>query len=82
MLQVCRPPVVFGMSAFNSDKDATVVIFKSIAIAIASMNVTPNVPEPSPNETRQLVATTRPTDIDTTFASPNFFLFISKSFLL
>ena len=61
-----KPPVVLGIRALSSDNDAIVVILRSIAITIASMKVTPRVPAPSPKETRQLVATTSPTDIETT----------------
>jgi hypothetical protein len=67
-----RPPVVFGIIAFSSESEATVVIFKRQAIIIEKMNTTPTVPAPCPRETRQLVAMTSPTDIDTTLPNPNF----------
>ncbi len=67
------PPVVFGISAFNSESEAMVVIFKRQAITIANINTTPTVPAPCPSETRQLVVVTRPTAIDTTLLSPNLF---------
>ena len=73
------PPVVFGISAFNSDKEATVVILRRQAIIIAPINTTPMVPAPCPSETRQLVAMTRPTDTDTTLLSPSFFSSIAST---
>ena len=67
------PPVVFGINAFNSEREATVVIFNMQAITIAKMKVTPIVPAPCPKETRQLVAIINPTEMETTLPSPNFF---------
>src|SRR5699024_11771270 len=58
-----RPPVVFGIRAFSSDREATVVIFKRHAITIAPIKVTTMAPAPWPRETRQLVAMTSPTYI-------------------
>ena len=66
------PPVVFGINAFNSESDATVVMFSRQAIIIAPINTTPTSPAPCPRDTRQLVATIKPTEIDTTLASPSF----------
>ena len=65
-----NPPVVFGINAFNSDKDAIVVIFSNIAINMAPINNIPNAPAPSPRDTKQLVATTNPTDTETTLPNP------------
>ena len=75
-----NPPVVFGINAFNSDKDAIVVIFSNIAINMAPINNIPNAPAPSPRDTKQLVATTNPTDTETTLPNPNFFSSIADSF--
>ena len=73
-----RPPVIFGMSAFNSDREPMVVRFKRHATTIAPINTTPTSPAPCPRETRQLVAITRPTEVETTLSSPNFFSSISS----
>ena len=59
------PPVVFGISAFNSERDAMVVMFNRHATIIATIKIVPTLPAPCPRETRQLVAMTRPTETDT-----------------
>ena len=66
--------------ALSSERDATVVILSIIAITIASTKVIPNVPAPVPRDTRQLVATTSPTEMDTTVPKPNFLSSICCSF--
>ena len=67
------PPVVLGISAFNSDREAIVVILSRQAITMARIKITPTVPAPCPRETRQLVAITSPTDTEMTLPSPSFF---------
>ena len=76
-----RPPVVFGISAFNSESEATVVILSKHATIIARMNMIPIVPAPCPKDTRQLVAMTSPTDTEMTLPRPSFFSSIFTSFL-
>ena len=68
-----KPPVVFGINAFNSERDAIVVILSKQAITIATIKITPMVPAPCPSETRQLVAMTKPTETDMTLLNPSFF---------
>ena len=74
-----RPPVVFGINAFNSDMDAMDIIFNMQAMIMAKIKTTPILPDPCPKETRQLVAITNPTETDTTFLTPSFFSSISTS---
>lgn len=69
-----RPPVVLGIRAFNSDRDAIVVMLSRQAMIIAGIKAIPMVPAPCPRETRQLVAMTRPTETEITLFSPSFFL--------
>ena len=69
------PPVVFGIRPFSSESEATVVIFSRQAIIIAPINGIPTVPAPCPNDTRQLVAMTSPTETETTLPNPNFLFF-------
>ena len=75
------PPVVLGIKAFNSESEATVVIFSRQAMIIAKTNTTPMVPAPCPKETRQLVAIINPTEIETTLRSPSFFSPCSEAIL-
>ena len=72
------PPVIFGINAFNSDKEPIVVRFKRQATTMAPINTIPTSPAPWPSETRQLVAITSPTEVDITLPSPNFFSSISS----
>ena len=41
-----RPPVIFGINAFNSERDPIVVKFKRQAITIAPINTIPTSPAP------------------------------------
>ena len=75
-----RPPVVLGIRAFNSDRDAIVVMLSRQAMIIAGIKAIPMVPAPCPRETRQLVAMTRPTETEITLFSPSFFSSIYGSF--
>lgn len=52
-----RPPVVFGISAFNSERDATVVIFRRQAITMAPINTTPILPAPCPSDVGRILRT-------------------------
>ena len=72
------PPVVFGIRALSSDRDAMVVMLNRQAITMAKIKVTPMVPAPCPSETRQLVAMTSPTETEITLLSPNFFSSINR----
>lgn len=72
------PPVVFGIRALSSDRDAMVVMLNRQAITMAKIKVTPIVPAPCPSETRQLVAMTSPTETEITLLSPNFFSSINR----
>ena len=68
------PPVMLGISELSSETDKANRMLMTQAITIEMMNVVPIAEAPCPRESRQLVATIRPTPVATTLPMPSFLL--------